>query len=100
MTKSTEHRMTWNQTLQRRFCSTGHFRLLNQVRSELRNSPIERDERTRELLLQSKVTKHSLTRNNKRINTMQVQEQISNEMDSESISQTSFRERLDAIQMR
>ena len=35
--------MHWAPTLLRKFSSTGHFRLLNQLRSDLRKRPLDRD---------------------------------------------------------
>ncbi len=35
--------MRWNHQLLKRFNSTSHFRLLNQVRSELKANPIVRE---------------------------------------------------------
>ena len=35
--------MYWDPTLLRKFSSTGHFRLLNQLRSDLRKRPLDRD---------------------------------------------------------
>lgn len=34
--------MAWDPAVLRKYNSTGHFRLLNQVRSELKANPIER----------------------------------------------------------
>ncbi|MCP9816995.1 hypothetical protein KBY76_09980 [Synechococcus sp. GreenBA-s] len=34
--------MAWDPAVLRKYNSTGHFRLLNQVRSELRANPIQR----------------------------------------------------------
>jgi hypothetical protein len=36
--------MTWDPTVLRKYSTTSHFRLLNQVRSELRNSPLSRNQ--------------------------------------------------------
>ena len=35
--------MDWAPALLRKFSSTGHFRLLNQLRSDLRKRPLDRD---------------------------------------------------------
>ena len=35
--------MEWAPALLRKFSSTGHFRLLNQLRSDLRKRPLDRD---------------------------------------------------------
>ena len=34
--------MTWDPAVLRRYTTTGHFRLLNQVRTELRGNPLIR----------------------------------------------------------
>ena len=41
--------MDWDQMLLRKYNSTGHFRLLNQTRTDLRNDPLDRDPVTAEL---------------------------------------------------
>ena len=50
--------MIWDHQLSRRFASTSHFRLLNQLRSELRAQPLLRDMKALKLILQSKPTQH------------------------------------------
>ncbi len=41
----TDKTPNWDHTLIRKFNSTGHFRLLKQLRSELKANPIVRDPR-------------------------------------------------------
>ncbi len=53
--------MVWDQAILRKFSTTGHFRLLNQVRSELRAQPLERDQKTRVLHLQARPIKQSVS---------------------------------------
>lgn len=36
--------MTWDPTVLRKYSTTSHFRLLNQVRSELKSSPLSRNQ--------------------------------------------------------
>lgn len=36
--------MTWDPTVLRKYSTTSHFRLLNQVRTELKNSPLSRNQ--------------------------------------------------------
>ena len=36
--------MSWDPVLLRKYNNTGHFRLLNQLRSELKTSPLNREE--------------------------------------------------------
>ena len=35
--------MSWDPLLLRKFSSTGHFRLLNQLRGDLKKRPLDRD---------------------------------------------------------
>ena len=35
--------MSWDPSLLRKFSSTGHFRLLNQLRGDLKKRPLDRD---------------------------------------------------------
>ncbi len=37
---------SWDPALLRKFSSTGHFRLLNQLKGDLRKKPLDRDQRT------------------------------------------------------
>ena len=41
--------MSWDPEILRKFSSTGHFRLLNQVRNELKSNPIIREHKFRAL---------------------------------------------------
>ena len=41
--------MSWDPALLRKFSSTGHFRLLNQLKGDLRKIPLDRDQRTGQL---------------------------------------------------
>ena len=40
---------SWDPALLRKFSSTGHFRLLNQLKGDLRKKPLDRDQRTGQL---------------------------------------------------
>ena len=40
---------SWDPSLLRKFSSTGHFRLLNQLKGDLRKKPLDRDRRTGQL---------------------------------------------------
>ena len=40
---------SWDPSLLRKFSSTGHFRLLNQLKGDLRKKPLDRDQRTGQL---------------------------------------------------
>ena len=45
----TDRLTSWDQALLRKFSSTGHFRLLNQLKGDLRKKPLDRDQRTGQL---------------------------------------------------
>ena len=42
----TDQLTSWDPALLRKFSSTGHFRLLNQLKGDLRKKPLDRDQRT------------------------------------------------------
>ena len=93
--------MAWDQALLRKFSSTGHFRLLNQVRSELKAQPLVRDPQTKELTLQVKPMRgQQPVRSQRRPNALENHsgEHLLPERNSET--PRSFRERLNAIEMR
>ncbi len=92
--------MTWDQALNRKFCSTSHFRLLNQVRSELKAQPLERDPENRTLRLAAKPLKGVLPRNIRRSNSSESIDKEKNYVDPSDDGPRSFRERLNAIEMR
>ena len=46
----TDQLTSWDPALLRKFSSTGHFRLLNQLKGDLRKKPLDRDQRTGQLL--------------------------------------------------
>ena len=45
----TDQLTSWDPALLRKFSSTGHFRLLNQLKGDLRKKPLDRDKRTGQL---------------------------------------------------
>ena len=45
----TDRLTSWDPALLRKFSSTGHFRLLNQWKGDLRKKPLGRDQRTGQL---------------------------------------------------
>ena len=45
----TDRLTNWDPALLRKFSSTGHFRLLNQLKGDLRKKPLDRDQRTGQL---------------------------------------------------
>jgi len=92
--------MAWDQALLRKFSSTGHYRLLNQVRSELKNQPLNRDPKTQELSLKAMPHRGQSVRGHRRPNAL---ESTPNDaLLSSPVNDTprSFRERLNAIEMR
>lgn len=91
----------WDQALLRKFSSTGHFRLLNQVRSELKAQPLKRDPSTRTLNLQARPLRGSNPKSNRRPNALENQETIKQPVvDSQEENPKTFRQRLNAIEMR
>ena len=45
----TDQLTSWDPALLRKFSCTGHFRLLNQLKGDLRKKPLDRDQRTGQL---------------------------------------------------
>ena len=45
----TDRLTRWDPSLLRKFSSTGHFRLLNQLKGDLRKKPLDRDQRSGQL---------------------------------------------------
>ena len=45
----TDQLTSWDPALLRKFSSTAHFRLLNQLKGDLRKKPLDRDQRTGQL---------------------------------------------------
>ena len=45
----TDQLTSWDPALLRKFSSTGHFRLLNQLKGDLRKKPLDRDQHTGQL---------------------------------------------------
>ena len=93
--------MSWDPALLRKFSSTGHFRLLNQVRSELSSQPLERDPKTRALMLKARPHRGQPVRQQRRPNAIpEGHVSFADEAGSTQTSPKSFRERLNAIEMR
>lgn len=92
---------SWDPMLLRKFSSTGHFRLLNQVRSELKAQPLKRDQNTRTLNLQARPLRGSVQKSNRRPNAFEQQEVEKPFLeDSQTENPKTFRDRLNAIEMR
>jgi hypothetical protein len=96
----TEQTSRWDPSLLRKFSATGHFRLLNQLRGDLKKKPLERDQRTGGLRRPGNGARSNTTRRGP------VQRKILAPTVSETVdlpqseSPQSFRDRLNAIQMR
>ena len=90
----------WDQALLRKFSNTGHFRLLNQLRDELKVQPLIRDPNTRKLTLQAMPIRSGGQRGNRRPYTPEVSQSDNTQLADAKESQSSFRQRLNAIEMR
>jgi hypothetical protein len=96
----TEQTSRWDPSLLRKFSATGHFRLLNQLRGDLKKKPLERDQRTGGLRRPGSGSRTSTTRRGS------VQRKIPAQIISETVdlgqseNPQSFRDRLNAIEMR
>ena len=96
--------MNWDPTLLRKFSSTGHFRLLNQLKGDLRKKPLDRDLNTGKLRV-SGSGRPARTSSPRQINpsaTAVRLDQSTAPVQPEFIKETpkTFRERLNAIEMR
>ena len=95
--------MSWDQALLRKFSNTSHFRLLNQLRGELRSHPIVREHPTKSQTGQSRIKKidaaQEPTSIQKRETTITSQPNNQQDHIPQGIQQ-SFRERLNAVQMK
>ena len=92
--------MAWDQALLRKFSSTGHYRLLNQVRSELKTQPLNRDPKTQELALKAMPHRGQSVRGHRRPNALESAPQEALLSNQSNDTPRSFRERLNAIEMR
>ena len=90
----------WDQALLRKFSCTGHFRLLNQLRAELKVQPLIRDSNTRMLTLQAVPIRSGSQRGNRRLYTPEVSQSDKTQVAESKENQSSFRQRLNAIEMR
>ncbi|BEV36265.1 hypothetical protein [Synechococcus sp. M16CYN] len=96
----TERTSRWDPSLLRKFSSTGHFRLLNQLRGDLRKNPLERDQHTAELRHPGSGSRGTTRRGSvqRGVNPTPVVGEATSLVQSR-IPQ-SFRDRLNAIEMR
>ena len=90
----------WDHALLRKFSNTGHFRLLNQLRAELKLQPLIRDSKNRKLTLQAMPIRSGSQRGNRRPYTPEVSQSDQTQVAEAKENQSSFRQRLNAIEMR
>ena len=91
----------WDQALLRKFPRPGHFRrLLSQLRDELKVQPLIRDPNTRKLTLQAMPIRSVSYRANRRPYTPEASHSDKTQAAEAKESQSSFRQRLNAIEMR
>ena len=92
--------MQWDHNLVRRFSSTSHFRLLSQVRSELRAQPLSRDTNTKILNLESRPSQGINLREEKKY--QYNYSSRNHESFDQSVEQNNrtFKDRLNSIDMR
>ena len=96
----TDQTSRWDPSLLRKFSATGHFRLLNQLRGDLRKKPLERDQRTGGLRRPGSGYRNNASRRGavqRKISTQNVSEEVDL---AQPENPASFRERLNAIEMR
>ena len=95
----------WDPSLLRKFSSTGHFRLLNQLRGDLRKKPLHRDQQTGELKRPASLGKSpaGLRRQpiqQRAVTPTTVSAEATVVKEKEPEAPRSFRERLNAVEMR
>ena len=101
----TDQLTSWDPALLRKFSSTGHFRLLNQLKGDLRKKPLDRDQRTGQL--RSLGGNRGATRRSMPTRNVEPAPAPAPTVVVETVTQptkeeqpTSFRDRLNAIDMR
>ncbi|AII43411.1 hypothetical protein KR100_08560 [Synechococcus sp. KORDI-100] len=96
--------MDWAPALLRKFSSTGHFRLLNQLRSDLRKRPLDRDAASGTLKMpgSARYSRQSTTRSLPTVaeTTPLRPAQREDSSTAQQHAPSTFRERLNAIDMR
>ena len=96
--------MHWAPTLLRKFSSTGHFRLLNQLRSDLRKRPLDRDAASGMLKMpgSGRFSRQAAVRSTPVVNDPNPAKSTQYEESGSTQPQSNrtFRERLNAIDMR
>ncbi|WP_028952000.1 hypothetical protein [Synechococcus sp. CC9616] len=96
--------MHWAPTLLRKFSSTGHFRLLNQLRSDLRKRPLDRDAASGMLKMpgSGRFSRQPAVRSTPVVSDSNLPKspQYEESAASQQQSHRTFRDRLNAIDMR
>ena len=97
----TDQLTSWDPALLRKFSSTGHFRLLHQLKGDLRKKPLDRDMHTGQL--KSLGGNRSATRRSNATRSIESAPlpvvEMATPLTKEAQAKT-FRERLNAIDMR
>ena len=95
--------MKWDLYLLRRFSSTSHFRLMAEVKNELRTRPLNRNAKTKALYLEAIPSTTFSIKDNRRF----INNQINRKYDDNSKylsdndqNKKSFKDRLDSIDLR
>ena len=99
----TDQTTTWDPSLLRKFSSTGHFRLLNQLRSDLKKKPLNRDAQTGELKRAGTVPRQYNSRRplvQQRRVVVEPLPQVEPVEQAQAETPRTFRDRLNAIDMR
>ena len=93
--------MSWDLSLLHKFSNTSHYRLLKQLKNELKASPLTRNGSTRELNVQNRQNRLYNSRTTKKAITTEASVDIGNQtVESKNVSQDSFRDRLNTVEMR
>ena len=92
--------MGWDPSLLRKFSSTGHFRLLNQLRGDLKKRPLDRDATTGALKMPGSSGRSDRQRRQMTPSNLSTVTTPATTTVQEKDSNTTFRERLSAIDMR
>jgi hypothetical protein len=102
--------MGWDPALMRKYNNTGHFRLLNQLRSELKAHPIQRETKQVSEVVSPPQTNIRETRSReiqpytygggRSRRSTSTDNFINKDYSKEQNSSSSFRDRLNAIEMR
>ncbi len=92
--------MSWDPVLLRKYNATGHFRLLSQLRSEIVSHPIQRPQADGSPARRGRGSSSSSRRSTARVGASEAANTSSDYGTASANSAPSFRERLNAIEMR